>query len=81
MKRMTATITGAAFLVMAFAGTALAQTNAPPPTTVVEGNGGGSGGTAFTGSNVSTFLIVAMVLVVVGLAALFVARRHSIDEA
>ena len=51
MKRMATVITGAAFLVMTIAGTALAQTEAPPPTTVVKGNGGG---TAFTGGNVTT---------------------------
>jgi hypothetical protein len=77
MKRMATVITGAAVLVMTFAGSAFAQTEAPPPTTVIKG----TGGTAFTGGNVTTFAIVAVMLLVVGLAALFVARRRSASQA
>ena len=78
MKRTAKVITGAAFLVMTFAGSALAQTEGPPPTTVVKGTGGG---TAFTGGNVTTFAIVAVMLLVVGLGALFLARRRSASQA
>ena len=38
-------------------------------------------GTAFTGGNVSIPLVVASILVIVGLAALFVARRRAAHAA
>ena len=78
MKRMAAVVAGATALVMTLAGTALAYTDAPPPTTHGQGD---RGGTAFTGGNVSTAVIVAVALLVVGLAALFVARRRSASHA
>ena len=78
MKRMAAVVGGALALVTTMAGSALAYTNAPKPTTVVKGTGGG---TAFTGGNVSMAAIVAVALLVIGLAALFVARRRSASQA
>ena len=74
MKRMAAVFAGATALVMTLAGTALAYNSPPTPTAQVKGTGGG---TAFTGGNVSMPVIVAVALLVVGLAALFVARRRS----
>ena len=38
---------------------------------------GSGGGTAFTGGDASTAVLFAAVLVAVGLAALFVARRRA----
>ncbi len=79
MKRMAGILVGAVVMVLTLAGTALADyTNSPSPTTVVSGSGGG---TAFTGGNVSTPLLVAAILVVVGLVALFVARRRAAHAA
>jgi len=79
MKRMAAVLAGATALVVTLAGTALAYTSTPAPTTQVKGAGGG--GTAFTGGNVSMPVVVAVALLVVGLAALFVARRRSATHA
>ena len=79
MKRMAGVLVGAVVMVLTLAGTALADyTNSPSPTTVVSGAGGG---TAFTGGNVSTPLVVAAILVIVGLVALFVARRRAAHAA
>jgi hypothetical protein len=78
MKRMAAVVAGATAFVMTLAGTALAYTSAPPPTTHIKGTGGG---TAFTGGNVSAAVIVAVALLVFGLATLFVARRRSASRA
>ncbi len=79
MKR-AGVLTGAILLVVMLAGTALAQSypGTPGETTSVEGTGGG---TAFTGGNVGGYLIALGVLVVVGLAAMFVARRRSTNGA
>jgi hypothetical protein len=77
MKRMAAVVLGATALVTTLAGTALAYTSSPPPTTHVKG----TGGTAFTGGNVSAAAVIAVTLLVVGLAALFVARRRSASHA
>lgn len=76
MKRVAAVLAGAMVFVSTFAGTALADyTEAPPPENVVEGVGGGA---AFTGGDTATAAIVAIALVVVGLVALFLARRRAI---
>jgi hypothetical protein len=60
------------------AGTAVAQTGSnypvsPSPTTVVQSSSGG--GTAFTGSNLAPAVVVFIVLVAVGIAALLWSRR------
>jgi hypothetical protein len=83
MKRLAAVIAGGMTLVLTVAGTALAgdYTNGASPTTVVEGaGGGGAGGTAFTGGNVGPVVMIAIALVVVGLAALFLARRRAAQQ-
>ena len=82
MKRVAATIATAGVLVFLVAGVALAGDISPsasyPPspssTSTVAGN---SGGTAFTGSNSHGVILVIAVLVIVGLAALLVARRRA----
>lgn len=83
MRKVTTVVTLTFAAVIATAGAAMAQTSSypvsPSPTTVVKGASGTSGGgTAFTGSSqipVGTLMIV--VLVVAGVAALFVARRRA----
>jgi MYXO-CTERM domain-containing protein len=83
MKRMAGVLIGAAVLALTLAGTALAgdcgyYTCSPSATTVVKGN---QGGTAFTGGNVSTAAIAVAALAVVGLVALFAARRRAAHSA
>jgi len=46
------------------------------PTSSVEGTTGG-GGTAFTGASVSLGMVATVALLVVGIAALLVARRRA----
>ncbi|MGZ8631432.1 MAG: LPXTG cell wall anchor domain-containing protein [Actinomycetota bacterium] len=74
MKKALVVFAGAMTFVMTFAGAVLAQQTESPPDSVVEGSGGG---TAFTGGDASTAAFVAIVLVAVGLVALFVARRRA----
>jgi hypothetical protein len=88
MKRLFGSLVLAVTTLVVTAGSALAQTY--PPSGNGGGNGGGGevsgaggglggdlGGTAFTGSDVATMAVVALVLVGLGLTALFVARRRS----
>ncbi len=78
MKRLAGVLIGAVVMTMTLAGTALAQYVAPPaPVNDVKD----TGGTAFTGGDVSMPLLIAAVLVVVGLTALFVARRRAASAA
>ena len=83
-KRATGILAIAAVTILSTAVSAMAQTTTYPQptsaTTSVQAAGGtrGTGGTAFTGSSqisVGTLMLVA--LVIVGLAALFVARRRA----
>jgi hypothetical protein len=76
MKRLTGMLAIAAMTVMMTAGTALAGTNYPP-TTSVEATSGGNPPTAFTGADVIRPALFVAVLLVVGLTALFAARRRS----
>jgi hypothetical protein len=85
IKRTTGILATAAMMILSTAAAAMAQTNTyPMPTSgttsvkAQSGVAGTGGGTAFTGSSqipVGTLMIVA--LVVVGLAALLVARRRA----
>ena len=82
MKRAIGALTIATATVLTTAATAMAQTSSYPisPPVSVKGASGtaGTGGTAFTGSSqipVGTLMVVG--LVVVGLAALLVARRRA----
>jgi hypothetical protein len=82
MKRALGVLASAIVGVMLTAGTALADyPTSPEPTTVVKGTGGGDGGTAFTGGNISTAVIVVGLLAVIGVTALIVARLRSTQEA
>jgi LPXTG-motif cell wall-anchored protein len=82
MKRAIGVIASAFVAVLVMAGTALAGNSpypvTPDPTTIVKSSGGG---TAFTGGNISTAVIVVGVLALLGVAALFVARRRTATEA
>jgi hypothetical protein len=82
MRRVTTVLALTLVSLVATAGAAMAQTSSYPmsPSTQVKGASGtnGGGGTAFTGSSqipLGTLMIV--VLVVAGVAALFVARRRA----
>jgi hypothetical protein len=81
MKRATGVLASAYLLVLLSAGSALAQTYPPTPSTSVKGGGGtntaGGGGTAFTGGDVSLGAVLTIVLLGLGLAAMFVARRRA----
>jgi hypothetical protein len=78
MKRVLSVLGFAAATLVLSAGSALAQTETYPPSVgpSVEGTSGG-GGTAFTGSDVSFAVLAVVVLVAVGLVALFATRRRS----
>jgi hypothetical protein len=81
MKRALGVLASASVAVLVMAGTALAGESYPPtpePTTIVKSSGGG---TAFTGGNISTAVIVVGVLAVLGVVALFAARRRTATEA
>ena len=80
MKRAAAVLSSALLSVLFTAGSALAQTDYPPSTSVGDtgGNTGGTaGGTAFTGGDLSFGAIAFAALLVVGVTALFVARRRA----
>jgi hypothetical protein len=81
MKRAAAVLSSALLTVLVTAGTALAQTTTYPPSVAGEGGGNGNtagaGGTAFTGADVSFGAIAFAALLVVGVTALFVARRRA----
>ena len=83
MKRAAAVLSSALLTVLFTAGSALAQTDYPPSTSVGDtggntgGAGGTAGGTAFTGGDLSFGAIAFAALLVVGVTALFVARRRA----
>lgn len=91
MKRAVAVIGAIAATAIVFlmvtAGTAMAACDQYPPTKpCVDANTDtnnvvkSAGDTAFTGSNVSVWMVLLAVLVVAGLSALFIARRRSAAE-
>lgn len=78
MRRVLGVLASAFVAVIVMAGTALADyPPSPQPTTVVKSSGGGGGTTAFTGGEISTAVLAVGILAVLGVAALFVARRRS----
>lgn len=81
MKRIYGVLVTTLGTLVVGAGTALAQTTYPPtptdPTSVLPTGGSNDPGTAFTGSDTALLALVAAVLLVAGLGALFVARRRS----
>lgn len=81
MRKLATLLVGAMIFVTAMAGTAIAAyTESPPPEASVEGVGGGAGETAFTGGDVSSAVIVALTLVMLGTVVLLVARRRTATD-
>jgi LPXTG-motif cell wall-anchored protein len=79
MKRLgIAALAGVAF-VLASAATAFAQSNIPPDVggDVVQPPGAAPGSTAFTGANVTVWMVLVAVLVVLGIGFLLAARRRA----
>jgi hypothetical protein len=85
MRRALGVLASAIVGVVVTAGTALADyPPSPQPTHAVSGSGGGGdgvGGTAFTGGSVVVAMIVVGVLAALGVTALLLARRRSVQEA
>lgn len=76
MKRFIGLLTVATVMVLASATMAWADTYPPSQPPSVAGESGGNG-TAFTGGDVSFGMVATLVLLAVGLGALFVARRRA----
>jgi LPXTG-motif cell wall-anchored protein len=83
MKRLTIVVAGAISFALLSASSALAQSNIPQPEVRGEvvtppGAGGGvSGSTAFTGIDITVWMLAAAALLVVGLGLLVAARRRA----
>lgn len=76
MKRFIGLLTVATVMVLTSATMAWADTYPPSQPPSVAGASGGNG-TAFTGGDVSFGMVATLVLLAVGLGALFVARRRA----
>lgn len=84
MKRLAIMVASTMGFVLSLAGTALASSHYPPEGGGVEGGGGGvaggggagAGEVAFTGASVTLGLVLVAALVVIGVAALMIARRR-----
>lgn len=81
MKRILGIVATVVTTLVIGTGTAFAQSTYPPeptdPSSVLGGGGSSGSATAFTGSDVATWAVVAGALLLAGLAALFVARRRA----
>ena len=77
MKRAIGLLAVATLNALVGASTALAQTTYPPTTPGASVEGAGGGGTAFTGGNLSFGGAAMIMLLAVGLLALFVARKRA----
>jgi LPXTG cell wall anchor motif len=77
MKRIGLALAMAAVSVLLVAAPAFAGSDLSNGGPDVEGTGGTAGGTAFTGANVSTSLLLMAALVAVGMLALYVGRRRG----
>jgi hypothetical protein len=76
MKRIGLAVATAISFVLCVAAPAFAGSELPNGPDV-EAAGGSTGGTAFTGANVSTSLLLLATLVVIGTIALYVGRRRT----
>lgn len=88
MKRVLTTVTASITAVLALAGPALAQQYPPYPPQPGGDAGttggaavGGGGDLAFTGTNVTVWLIVAALAIVVGVVIVLLSRRPTSVEA
>jgi hypothetical protein len=79
MKRFLAVTATAVMTVLTTAATALAGDYGTDPQGGADVAGAG-GGTAFTGSDITTGAIVAVALVAIGVLALVIARRYSVKS-
>jgi LPXTG-motif cell wall-anchored protein len=81
MKKLVTVVLGAVCLNLLLMAPAFAGSELPPPAGEVVTPPGADGGTAFTGANVTMWMVLAVALLAVGVA-LFVAgrRRRAIAE-
>jgi LPXTG-motif cell wall-anchored protein len=80
MKRLTIVVAGTIFFVLLSATSALAQSNIPGPEVrgeVVVPPGAQTGSTAFTGIDITVWMLAAAALLVLGVGLLFAARRRA----
>ena len=80
MKRLTIAVVGAISFALLSASSALAQSNIPEPEVrgeVVVPPGAESGSAAFTGMDITVWMLAAAALLVLGLGLLFAARRRA----
>jgi hypothetical protein len=80
MKRLAIVVVGAISFALLSASSALAQSNIPDPQVrgeVVVPPGADPGSAAFTGFDITVWMIAAAALLVLGLGLLFAASRRS----
>ena len=80
MKRLTIAVVGAISFALLSASSALAQSNIPEPEVrgeVVVPPGAESGSAAFTGMDITVWMLAAAALLVLGLGLLFAAHRRA----
>ena len=80
MKRLTIVVVGAISLVLVSASSALAQSSIADPQVrgeVVVPPGAESGSTAFTGLDITMWMLAVAALLVLGVGLLFAARRRA----
>ena len=80
MKRLIVVVVGAISFALLSASSALAQSSIPEPQVlgeVVVPPGAESGSTAFTGIDITVWMLAAATLLVVGLGLLVAARRRA----
>jgi LPXTG-motif cell wall-anchored protein len=80
MKRLTIALVGTISFVLLSASSALAQSNIPGPEVrgeVVVPPGAQPGSTAFTGIDITVWMLAAAALLVLGVGLLFAARRRA----
>jgi LPXTG-motif cell wall-anchored protein len=84
MKRLTIVVSGAISFALLSATSALAQSSIPEPQVrgeVVVPPGAQSGSTAFTGIDITMWMLAAAALLVLGVGLLFTARRRARNAA
>jgi LPXTG-motif cell wall-anchored protein len=80
MKRLTIVVAGTVTFALVTASSALAQSSIGDPQVrgeVVVPPGAQSGSTAFTGIDITVWMVAAAALLVLGLGLLFAARRRA----
>ena len=80
MKRLATVVAGTISFALLSASSALAQSNIPEPEVlgeVVVPPGAEPGSTAFTGTDITVWMLAAAALLVLGLVFLVAARRRS----